>query len=189
MRTYAERWKFKHPRSEDFFAVAQEVSGKDLRWFWDEFFHGTGGVDYVVDQLTCTQRPAARLGIFDSEKGRETLPAPGAAAEEIQDCLVEVSRLGEVQLPLTVDVTFEDGETRQETWDGKDRWVRWTYERTGKGGALKQVQIRATGALELDATPANDSRSSQLSAKNAVSIFGWLTYVGELLTTLAAWVD
>jgi hypothetical protein len=189
MRTYAERWKFKHPRSEDFFAVAQEVSGRDLSWFWDEFFHGTGGVDYVVDTLECVPRPASRVGIFDSDRGRETLPAPGAAPEDIQDCAVEVSRVGEVRLPLTVDVTFEDGETRQETWDGKGRWMRWTYERSGKGGSLKQVQIRATGALELDATPANDSRTSQMSAKNAISVFGWFTYVGELLTTLASWVD
>lgn len=30
MKTYYERWKFKHPKPEDFFAIAEEVSGKQL---------------------------------------------------------------------------------------------------------------------------------------------------------------
>jgi len=28
MRTYFERWKFKHPTSRDFVAVVEEVSGR-----------------------------------------------------------------------------------------------------------------------------------------------------------------
>jgi hypothetical protein len=34
MRTYSERWRFRHPSSDDFYAVASEVAGRDLRWFF-----------------------------------------------------------------------------------------------------------------------------------------------------------
>ena len=36
MRTYFARWQFKHPRTRDFIAVACEVSGQDLGWFFDQ---------------------------------------------------------------------------------------------------------------------------------------------------------
>ena len=35
MSTYFARYEFKHPGPEDFFAVANEVSGRDLTWFFD----------------------------------------------------------------------------------------------------------------------------------------------------------
>ena len=36
MSLYYERYKFKHPRPEDFFGVIQEVAGQDLTWFFDQ---------------------------------------------------------------------------------------------------------------------------------------------------------
>ena len=30
MRAFQERWRFRHPSSADFFAVASEVAGRDL---------------------------------------------------------------------------------------------------------------------------------------------------------------
>ena len=52
MKTYYERWKFKHPKSEDFFAVAEEVSGKELDWFFDQFFRSPDKLDYAVSALS-----------------------------------------------------------------------------------------------------------------------------------------
>ena len=42
MRTYAERWRFGHPSSDDFYAVATEVSGRDLTSFFKQTVEGTG---------------------------------------------------------------------------------------------------------------------------------------------------
>ena len=36
MRTYHERWRFRHPTSDDFYAVVAEVAGRDARWFFDQ---------------------------------------------------------------------------------------------------------------------------------------------------------
>ena len=36
--------QFRHPGPEDFFAVANEVSGRDLTWFFDQVYRELGGV-------------------------------------------------------------------------------------------------------------------------------------------------
>ncbi len=46
MRTYAERWRFRHPSSDDFYRAAEDVSGRDLTWFFGPVFEGTGVVEY-----------------------------------------------------------------------------------------------------------------------------------------------
>ena len=35
LQTYFERWKFRHPTSQDFFDTASEVAGEDLSWMSD----------------------------------------------------------------------------------------------------------------------------------------------------------
>ncbi|MCC7331968.1 MAG: M1 family metallopeptidase [Flavobacteriales bacterium] len=44
-KTYAERWKFKHPTPEDFFRTMEDASSVDLDWFWRGWFYGTDHVD------------------------------------------------------------------------------------------------------------------------------------------------
>ena len=36
MKTYYERWRFRHPKSQDFINVVNEVSGEDYSWFFDQ---------------------------------------------------------------------------------------------------------------------------------------------------------
>ena len=51
MRTYHERFRFAHPRAEDFFAVAEEVSGRDLDNFFDQTVRGPGVFDPAVHRI------------------------------------------------------------------------------------------------------------------------------------------
>ena len=37
-KTYANRWKFKHPTPEDFFRTMEDASAFDLDWFWRGWF-------------------------------------------------------------------------------------------------------------------------------------------------------
>jgi hypothetical protein len=48
MRTYHERWRFRHPTSEDFYAVVAEVTGRDARWFFDQAVERPGILDDEV---------------------------------------------------------------------------------------------------------------------------------------------
>lgn len=48
MRTYFRKWMFKHPYPEDFIRVAEEISGSDLNWFFDEWMYSNSTIDYRV---------------------------------------------------------------------------------------------------------------------------------------------
>ncbi len=58
-KTYANRWKFKHPTPEDFFRTMEDASAVDLDWFWRGWFYSTDYTDmgikdvkqfYVIEQ-------------------------------------------------------------------------------------------------------------------------------------------
>ena len=48
MQTYFERWKFKHPQPQDLRVVFEEVSGKNLAWFFDDVIKTTKQLDYAI---------------------------------------------------------------------------------------------------------------------------------------------
>ncbi|PKP34708.1 MAG: aminopeptidase [Bacteroidetes bacterium HGW-Bacteroidetes-17] len=50
-KTYAERWKFKHPTPADFFRTMEDASGVDLDWFWRGWFFTTDFVDLGIKKV------------------------------------------------------------------------------------------------------------------------------------------
>ena len=48
MHAYYEKWKFAHPTPEDLKAIFQEVSKKDLSWFFDDYLEGNDVIDYKI---------------------------------------------------------------------------------------------------------------------------------------------
>jgi Peptidase family M1 domain len=50
-KTYANRWKFKHPIPADFFRTLQDASSIDLDWFWRGWFYSTDFVDIGISDV------------------------------------------------------------------------------------------------------------------------------------------
>lgn len=50
-KTYANRWKFKHPTPEDFFRTMEDASAVDLDWFWRGWFYSTDYTDIGVKDV------------------------------------------------------------------------------------------------------------------------------------------
>jgi len=50
-KTYANRWKFKHPTPEDFFRTMEDASAVDLDWYWRGWFYTTDYVDIGVKEV------------------------------------------------------------------------------------------------------------------------------------------
>lgn len=50
-KTYANRWKFKHPTPEDFFRTMEDASAVDLDWFWRGWFYTTDYVDLGIQEV------------------------------------------------------------------------------------------------------------------------------------------
>ncbi|OFW13183.1 MAG: hypothetical protein A3H29_09960 [Acidobacteria bacterium RIFCSPLOWO2_02_FULL_67_21] len=194
MSTYFERWKFRHPRPEDFFAVVEEVAGRDMGWFFDEVYRGSNEFDYGVQAFTSV--PAARLKpsttydearLKPSTTGDEARLKPGTTGEDGYRTIVVVRRFGEAIFPVDIVTTFRDGQTVRERWDGRDRRVMYTYERPSEA---RSVQVDPDRVLLLDVNYTNNSMTLQPRAAEASLKWSltWLVWLQELLLTYAFFV-
>jgi len=50
-KTYAQRWKFKHPTPADFFRTMEDASAMDLDWFWRGWFYTTDVTDIGIGSV------------------------------------------------------------------------------------------------------------------------------------------
>jgi hypothetical protein len=62
MSTFFQRYQFAHPTTEDFRAVAEEVSGQDVSWFFDGLVYGDGVLNYAVTAIDEQCVTVARQG-------------------------------------------------------------------------------------------------------------------------------
>jgi hypothetical protein len=72
-KTYANRWKFKHPTPDDFFRTMEDASAVDLDWFWRGWFYSTDYVDMgikEVKQYFVTEEPTEELKNVQARRGR-----------------------------------------------------------------------------------------------------------------------
>jgi hypothetical protein len=50
-REYARRWAFKHPTPADFYRTMENVTGRDLAWYWRAFFYSNDVLDIGIDTV------------------------------------------------------------------------------------------------------------------------------------------
>ncbi len=86
-----ERWAFKHPYLSDLQAIAEEIYGGNLDWFFRQWFTTTWTLDYSLDE-------------FNSEK---TIIAGTSGF----NTTVSIRKRGRCISPLDVTFYFEDGST------------------------------------------------------------------------------
>lgn len=156
MSTFFERYRFRHPTPEDYFRVVEEVSGQDLLWFWDETYRSSNVFDYAVDSVVSSDERSS----------------------------VVVRRWGEARFPVEVLVTFEDGDEVLESWDGIERWIRYSYSRPGK---IRSVVVDPSHVLALDINRTNNSWLSEAPSPLAAAkwAFKWMVWLQSILEAFA----
>src|SRR4029078_535229 len=70
MREYHRKWRYRHPASQDFFDTVNQVTGRDLAWFFDQFVKGVGDLDYQLAGIK-SETQGVKTGVFDKE-GQKT---------------------------------------------------------------------------------------------------------------------
>jgi hypothetical protein len=154
LRTYARRYRFAHPTTEDFITTVNEVTGQDYRSFFDETFFSSNLCDYAVEVRN--REPATLVGFSEGTGGLTYHPPPSPSSQpaEAWEPEVTVRRLGEVRLPADLLVEFADGSRKREAWDGRERWVRFRYPR---GPKVVHAVVDPEGRLALDMNPSNNA--------------------------------
>ena len=127
-REYGRRWQYKHPTPYDLWNTFNDVSGRNLWWFWRSWFFETWQLDQAVGSVT-----------------------PGANGTTIV-----IEDRGLVPMPSSVTVTYADGKSEILTVP-VETWLNGATTATlvAKGGAVAKVEIDAAHAYA-DVDPANN---------------------------------
>jgi hypothetical protein len=150
MRTFQMRFRFQHPRTRDFIAVVNEVTARDLTWFFEEFFFSTLNFDYGIESLRSVEKKADYPGVYDRDGRKEEVTAEGAArlgkkrtaadretqARKTYLTTIMLRRFGEARVrggsQVKLRLLFEDGSEEIRLWDGLARWKSFHFEKPSR---------------------------------------------------------
>ncbi|MDP4261986.1 MAG: M1 family metallopeptidase [Bacteroidota bacterium] len=129
LQEYMRRWNGKHPLPWDFFNTYSDVAGKNLNWFWNNWFFGNGYIDYALDDIKKSHK---RYNI-------------------------SIKNIGGFFAPVDVVIKYTDGsiDTKHLTpsaWE-KDPKQTMVVIKTAK----KIESVKLDGGIFMDADPSNNS--------------------------------
>ncbi len=99
MRSYVNRWVFKHPQPSDFFRTISDSAGMDLDWFWRGWFMEPATLDQAISKVIRVEDGA----------------------------VVAIENRGEMVMPVEMLIVYENGSTERikepvSIWHASDRW-------------------------------------------------------------------
>ena len=135
MKTFYDRWKFKHPCGQDFIDIVNEVVsknhgtkfGENMDWYFEQVLYGSEICDYEMARIRNNKTDPPK-GIHEEGGNKRTFKNIEYEST-IYKSSVRVHRLGEVIMPVEILVHFADGEEVLEHWDGKERTWEFSYEK------------------------------------------------------------
>jgi hypothetical protein len=180
LSTYFTRFAFKHPAPDDFFAVVNEVSGQDLRWFFDQVYRSSNAFDYAIEALR--SESVTDRGFFGDGTSRRFQSGSEPSAGGRYRTVVVARRLGDGIFPVDVRVVFENNQETRWRWDGRDRWKAFEVEHASPA---RYAQVDPERVLLLDADYTNNSASAQPRAREAARKWSltWLVWLQDHLLT------
>ncbi|MCI0665505.1 MAG: M1 family metallopeptidase [Acidobacteria bacterium] len=188
MREYHQKWRYRHPASQDFFDTVNQVAGKDLSWFFDQFVKGIETLDYEIAE-------AGSNKIKDNQYETD----------------ISIRRNGEAWFPVELVFSFKDGskiigkpvsvsntaieynfesnkEGRQwaERWQKSDRWKKFRFTTAAE---LALAQVDPEEKVLLDSNLTNNSRKPKAIGMGATLRWGsaamfWLQTFMQALSAL-----
>jgi hypothetical protein len=199
MHVYFMKFRFTHPTTEDFLrtieavavskgratilpandpALAAPVSYADvpavnssLRPFFNQAVYGTNVLDYAVDSVS-------------SDPVQWWLPESKDKKTQYLST-VYLHRKGDFILPVTVEITFDDGTKLRDHWDGIDRWVKLNYTSNAR---VVSAEIDPDHTVLLDKDFFNNSYTTKVNTTAASKLMLIWTSAQQLIAQVASWI-
>ena len=168
LHEYFLRYRFTHPTGDDFFKTVNEVSGRDLDWFWKQAFSGTNVLDYEI--LSAHSEP---------------VDADAKPADMQYRSNVVVHRKGDFVFPAEIEMRFANGERVRAHWDGADRWVRYSYTKKAR---LVSAEVDPDHRVPLDVDFFNNSRLVTPDHHAVRKLANYWMLVVQFFSGLGAWL-
>lgn len=173
MHAYFMRYRFTHPTGEDFLKTIEEVSGRNLRWYYDQAVYGTNILDYEVRSIRS-----------DRVDWHEKNPPPAKEGQTLYRDTVLVDRKGDFIFPVEVEVKFSNGERVREHWDGRERWIRYTYEKKAR---VVSAEVDPEHKVLLDRDFFNNSKTEKPDSRATRKLSVYWLFVTQGISQLLAW--
>jgi len=183
MSTHFSRWQFRHPKPLDFFAIVNEVTGRDMTWFFDQAYRSSLVFDYGLESIR--SEPAKGPGFVD-RNGKVEFDESAGKDGPVRSTII-VRRYGEAVFPVDVQVVFKNGEKVREHWDGRDRWTAFTYERAVPAA---YAVVDPERILLLDINRTNNSFTTTPVADAAARkwMLKWMVWLQDALATYSFFI-
>jgi hypothetical protein len=115
LQVYYERFRYRNTMASDFIAVAEEIYGKPLGWFFDEWLRTTKTLSFSIEMVSSTRQ---------------------SDGSYLDQCTVR--RNGEAIMPVTIAVTLVDGSQLALQWDGQSAQETFVLKTTSP---LRQIIV------------------------------------------------
>ncbi len=172
MRTYFMKYRFTHPTKEDFLKTIEEVSGKNLRWYFNQAIYGTQLFDYEVIKLN-----SFPVNWYEQNKKKDD-------KNTLYQSTVWLHRKGDFVMPVEAQINFDDGEKLREHWDGQSRWTKFTYEKKAK---VESAEIDPDHKILIDRDNFNNSQTAEANGKPALKVSNYWLFMTQWLGQFVAW--
>jgi len=176
MHVYFMKYRFTHPTKEDFLKTIEEVSGQNLRKYFDQAVYGTQVMDYKVlriDSLPVNWYDEKKKGAGNDDK------------DTVYRSYVWLQRKEDFVLPVDVEIKFENGDKIREHWDGVSRWTRLgPYEKKTK---IASAEIDPDHRIQLDRNDFNNSYTAEANGKPARKVANYWLFAEQWVSQALAW--
>lgn len=177
-KTYANRWKFKHPTPEDFFRTMEDASAVDLDYFWRGWFYTTDFVDIGVKGVKkyyVSNEPTKQMKEYMAARNiteADLPPLVYLAAEDSEDYNPELKGKKPSESSQTLNAFMMDNMTESERAAVKE--PKYFYEVTfNKPGGIPMPLIveytYADGTAKVITYPAEIWRKNDAEVKTVLS--------------------
>jgi hypothetical protein len=186
MRTYFMKYRFTHPTKEDFLKTIEEVSGKDLRWYFNQAVYGTQVMDYEV--LRIDSIPTNWYQENNDKNNKKDLKDAKKDKDKDDDTVYESSvwlhRKGDFAMPVEVEIKFSNGEKIRDHWDGQNRWTRLSYLKKAK---VVSAELDPDHTVQIDRNNFNNSYVVDENPKPTHKLSTYWLFVTQWIGQAIAW--
>jgi hypothetical protein len=128
LHAFMNRWNGKHPIPWDFFNTVNNVSGKNLNWFWSSWFFSPTYIDLAIENVKSDKTSTS----------------------------IVMNNIGGMPAPVKIIVAYKDGSTESFEQTSKI-WEANQKQSTVKLKTTRQIQsIKLSGGIWMDADESNN---------------------------------
>lgn len=185
MHVYFMKYRFTHPTKEDFLKTIEEVSGKDLRWYFNQAIYGSQVLDYDVGEVTSYPMDWYQDTSKDKDKDKnKDKKNKKDDKNTVYQSYVSLRRVEDFVMPVEVEIKFDNGEQVREHWDGQSRWIRFGYQKKAK---VVSAEIDPDHTVQIDRNNFNNSYVVEAKTKPTNKISTYWVFVTQWMAQALAW--